>query len=37
MGKFKDITGQRFTRWVVLSRAGSLDRYAASLFKRKST
>jgi hypothetical protein len=31
MGKFKDITGQRFDRWLVLSRAGSIGRYAAFL------
>jgi hypothetical protein len=31
MGKFKDITGQRFNRWQVLSRVGSIDRYAAFL------
>jgi hypothetical protein len=31
MHKFNDLTGKRFNRWTVLSRAGNIDRYAAFL------
>jgi hypothetical protein len=33
MSKFNDLTGKKFDRWTVLSRAGSIDRYAAFLCK----